>query len=490
MNRIYKLLLIVALLPLSALAAKELGSISTSSLKTNRVGDEVQISADLILDSLRLPGNRQIYVTPVVEGPQGQRVVMPSVLINGRNMHYAYERGALPKNKKLNYEVGYEVRRHNGKPQSLHYKAATPMQSWMMHQDTGVRLVLDTCGCGHPFGSSVGDPKLLNLNPAPRMRLVYYSPAVTEQPVSVHEGRARVQFEVDRTELHPTPYVCRNGQRIDNRAQLQIIEDSVRYALSDPNVEIASINICGYASPESPYLHNESLATNRSRALAEYIGNRFNLPSQKCTYSSVPENWAEFRDLVVAATDITPKQRQDLLALIDRPAYGPSDYDAKERELKTDPKFAQLYRSKILPEWFPQLRCTQFTINTRLKPLDDQKLAEVIKVTPELLSLNQMFRVARLYPEGSDDFNKVIEIAVRYYPSDPVANLNAAVAAIQKGDLDAAERMLKKAGNSPEAINARGVLEAHKGDFKAAMEYFRAAGMLPEAVKNKALLEE
>ena len=364
------------------------------------------------------------------------------------------------------------------------------MQSWMMHRDTEVRMVLDTCGCGHLYGSSVGTPSMLNLNPAPRMRLVYYSPAVTEQPVSVHEGRARVQFEVDRTELHPTPYVCRNGQRIDNRAQLQVIEDSVRYALSDPNVEIASINICGYASPESPYMHNETLATNRSRSLAEYIGSRFNLPSQKCTYNSVPENWAEFRDLVVNATDITSKQRQDLLELIDRPAYGPSDYDAKEKELKTSPKFAQLYRTKILPEWFPQLRCTQFTINTRLKPLDDNKLAEVIKVTPELMSLNQMFRVARLYPEGSDKFNDVIEIARRYYPEDPVANLNAAIAAIQKGDLDSAERMLTKAGNSPEAMNARGVLEAHKGDFDAAMKYFRSAGQLPEALKNKALLEE
>lgn len=490
MNRIYKLILILALLPLTALAAKELGSLKTSSLKAHKVGNEVQVSADLVLDSLHLGSNRQIYVTPVMEGPNGQQVALPSVLINGRNMHYAYKRGALPKNKEADYTVAYEVRRYNGKTQSLQYKAVTPLQHWMLSPVTGVRMVVDTCGCGHPLGSSSGPVIPAGLNPAPHMRVAFITPSVTEQPVTVHEGRARVQFEVDRTELHPTPYVCRNGQRIDNREQLQIIEDSVRYALTDPNVEIASINICGYASPESPYLHNEYLATNRSRALAEYIGSRFNLPSEKCTYGSVPENWGEFRELVLNANDITEQQRKDLLELIDRPAYGPSDYDAKESELKTSPKFASLYRSKILPEWFPKLRCTQFAISTRLKPLSDADLDKVIDSTPELMSLNQMFRVARLYPEGSERFNHVIEIARKYYENDPVANLNAAIAAINAGKFADAEEMLKKAGDTPEAENARGVLAAHRGDFETAIGHFEAAGQLPEAQKNKFLLQE
>lgn len=477
-------------MPIAADAARPFGKISTTQTKARKVGDELQVTACLNLDSLHLGGNNQVYVTPIVELPGAESQVLPSVLINGRNMHYAYERGSMPKDKGRDYTIAYEVRRHNGKAQSLDYKMTTPMQPWMMNTDASLRFVVDTCGCGHAYGSSAGDPSPLNLNPAPRMRLAYITPAVTELPVTVHEGEARVQFEVDRTELHDKPYVCRNGKRIDNREQLAVIEDSVRYALSDPNVEIASVSICGYASPESPYMHNEELATGRSRSLAEYIGRRFSLPAEKCTYSSVPENWAEFREMVLKANDITDTQRRDLLELIDRPAYGASDYDAKERELKTSPKFADLYKSKILPEWFPRLRCTKFQIKTRLKPLSDEKLAEIIKTRPELLSLNQMFRVARLYPEGSKEFNDVIEIASRYYPSDEVANLNAAIACMQKGNLDGASRLLAKAGDTPEAENARGVLAANQGDFVKAMEYFVKAGNLPEALKNKALLEE
>lgn len=334
-----------------------------------------------------------------------------------------------------------------------------------------------------------GSPVPLELNPVKKMLLPFMTPLVTEQPVTVHEGKARVQFEVDKTVLHDEPYVCKSGQRIDNRPQLRMIDDSVRYALTDPNVELAAIAVCGYASPESPYSHNEYLSTGRSRALAEYLGRKYNLPAEQSTYTSVPENWGEFREIVDTTKLLTPEQRADLLELIDRPTYGPSDFDQKERELKTSPKFAKLYRSLILPVWFPRLRATTFAIKTRLKPMSDEKLAEVMQKTPALLSLNQMMRVARLYPEGSEKFNKAISTALEYYPNDETANLNAAVAALRAEDYKTAEQLLQKAGNSPQAQNARGVLEVQKGDFKAAKELFESASPLPEALRNIELIK-
>lgn len=486
---IYKLLLIFMLLPVTVQAVQREKKLSVSNFKLYKAGGEIQLAADLVLDSLHLSGNRQIYVTPVIEGPGEQAVFLPAVLINGRNMHYAYLRGNMPRKKNAGYDIVYEVKRDNGKVQTLHYKAQVPVEPWMYKPDAALRLVVDTCGCGQDLGSSE-DVIPLPLNPVQRMYLAYHTPEVAALPVTIHEGRARIQFEVDRTELHVSPYKCRSGQLIDNRAQIKMIEDSVNYALANENVEIAAIDICGYASPESPYIHNDYLATNRSRALAEYIGKRYNLPADKCHYSSVPENWAEFKEQVQKAGDITSRQREDLLQLIDRPAYGASDYDAKERELKTSDKFRQLYFGKILPEWFPLLRCTKFAISTRLKPLSDEALAEVIRKNPELMSLNQMFRVARLYPEGSEQFDEVIEIARKYYPEDPTANTNAAVAAMKRGDRETAARLLEKAGDLPEANNARGVIATGNGEMEAALQFFEAAGNLPEAAKNKALIEE
>lgn len=487
MKTILRALTIAICLPATALA--QTSGISTDNVSLTASDGYLNVSADILLDGLHLKSDRQVFVTPVVKGGDDQTAALPSVLVSGRDMHYAYERGSLKDFDAISrHDILKEVRRLNGKPQRVDYITRIPLEKWMRLGNARVAFVYDSCGCGVDAGSMIAEEVPINLNPAREMRTAMMTPAVTELPVEIHEGRARVQFEVDRTELHTEPYTCRNGQKINNREQLRIIDDSVCYALSDPNVEIAEIAICGYASPESPYLHNEYLATNRSRALAEYLADRYKLPRERCTYSSVPENWKEFREEVVRNKEISEKQRADLLELIDRPAYGASDYDAKEKELRTSPKFAALYRSKILPEWFPRLRATTFAISTRLKPMGDEELARIIETTPEKMSLEQMFRVARLYPEGSDNFNRVIEIALRHYPDDPTANLNAAAAAVAREDYARAKELLEKAGDNAEAYNLRGIIATAEGEFEEAESLFEKAGNLPEASKNLNLL--
>ena len=493
MKRYFSILTIIMAALLHAHAATDNGTVSARNVNVQQNGQKVIATLDIVLDELHLSSNRQVFVTPVLKGSNDTQLVrFPSVLVNGRNMQYVYERSGLCDAAQSEYggNVCQVVRRTNGKEQTIAYTNAIDAQPWMEKQDLTFTLVLDHCGCGVKDAVDQNDLATLNFRPVYNFYTAFITPPVTELPVSIHEGKARVQFEVDKTELHAQPYVCKSGQRIDNRAQLKIIEDSIAYALSDPNVELASINVCGFASPESPYTHNDYLATNRSRALALYIGARHNLPQERCTYGSVPENWGEFRQQVLDAKDITEQQRKDLLQLIDQPTYGPADFDAKEKTLKTDPRFAKLYKEKILPVWFPQLRCTQFAISTRLKPASDERLAEIIKQTPELLSLNQMFRVARLYPEGSAEFNQTIETALRFYKDDAIANLNAAVAAIKAEDYDRAAQLLTKAGNSPEAENARGVVAAHNDDLDAALRHFTAAGTLREAQLNKVQIEK
>ena len=485
--------LAITLFILSACAVSRVdtGHIGVHIVNLTGSGGQMTVSMDISLDSLQLGSNRQLFVTPYLEGANHQTALLPTLLINGRNMQYVYERSGLTEKARETYHnINKVVKRQNGTRQSIDYLASVGIEPWMRREEVSLRLSVDSCGCGMMVGNGLSDAlATMNMNPGALMRLVYVTPPVTEQPVVAHEGMARVQFEVDSITLHTSPYTCRNGQRIDNRAQLRIIDDSISYALSDPNVEIAAISVCGYASPESPYVHNDYLATGRSRALSLYLSQRYSLPADRCTYSAVPENWEEFRQLAVDASGLTDAQRKALLSLIDRPAYGPSDYDAKERELKSSKVLSRIYREKILPVWFPQLRCTKFVINTRLRPLPDEKLAQIIGHTPQLMTLNQMFRVARLYPEGSEPFNKTIATALHYYAQDPVANANAAIAAIKNGQLEEAERLLQKAGDLPEAENARGVLATYRGDYDAALRHFAAASLLPEAQKNRKLLE-
>ena len=61
------------------------------------------------------------------------------------------------------------------------------------------------------------------------------------------------------------------------------------------------------------------------------------------------------------------------------------------------------------------------------------------------------------------------------FPGDEIANLNAANAAIRQDDFRTARRYLNKAGNSPEAVYARGALAIREKDYKTAVKYLSEA---------------
>lgn len=479
---------------LSAFAGnKNDGQVKVQNVNVQNLTDRYNVTMQIVLDELHVTKNHQLFVTPYFESGDGsQTAMMPTIVLSGRNMHYTYLRSGKTKaSGKVKYTVRQELYHKSGTSRTLDYSEVIAMQPWMNMPDTKLNVAVDTCGCGLPKGTGVALSQVIYSNPADQMLIMPFPrPEVNGGGrIIAHSGRARVQFEVNHTELHEMPYRCKSGQLIDNRKELKVIADSIHYALSNPNVEIASVMICGYASPESPYEHNQYLATNRSRSLSEFIGKKYQLPLDRCTYTSVPENWSEFRQLVVDAKDITEQQRNDLLQLIDRPATSPADYDLKETELKTSPRFANLYTSKILPVWFPRLRCTEFTINTHLKPMTDMQLREVLKENPELMSLDEIYRVAGTYEHGSKEWQDVMAVALREFPDDAVANTNAAALAVESKDYDKADYYLQKAGETDDANILRGIVATYRNDFDAARSFFLKAKNSPEAKRNLNLLK-
>ncbi len=55
-----------------------------------------------------------------------------------------------------------------------------------------------------------------------------------------------------------------------------------------------------------------------------------------------------------------------------------------------------------------------------------------------------MYLAAQDMKLGSEEYNETFEVAVRMFPDDEVANLNAANAAMARGDMKNAEYYLKK----------------------------------------------
>lgn len=103
------------------------------------VNDKMRFSADIVLDSLKLGANKQIYLTPVIEDGNGNSEVLPSALINGRSMQIAWNRGTVESSQKYTNGIKVVEKRRNGKPQSIPYDVSVPMQQWMWSPSAGVK---------------------------------------------------------------------------------------------------------------------------------------------------------------------------------------------------------------------------------------------------------------------------------------------------------------------------------------------------------------
>ena len=147
--------------------------------------------------------------------------------------------------------------------------------------------------------------------------------------------------------------------------------------------------------------------------------------------------------------------------------------DAKERSIKT--AFPKDY-AFLLKEVYPGLRHSDYAVKYEVRTYTDiNEIKRLIKTQPQKLSLNEMYLAAQDMKLGSEEYNETFEVAVRMFPDDEVANLNAANAAMARGDMKNAEYYLKKAGNSPQAVYGRGTYAALKKEFDMAEKMFTEA---------------
>lgn len=459
---------LAALMPANVAQAQGLGRIERRSTSCRPVGKDIVLKTTFVLDSLNMRSNSRMVVTPVLEGNGGQMALFRPVMINGRRQHIYYQR-----NGDKRYPDALEVRYEKGKPQSVDYLDSLPYEAWM--DGAGLRFSTDTCGCGNLLGSNAGEVHRLNFHPETGMILAFLPPVVGPDPVSSITGKAYLDYPVNRTELYPD---YRNNPR-----ELQKIIETIDKVRNDSNVTITGIDIHGYASPEGSWANNIRLSEGRAATLKGYIMQLRHFEDEIFTVNNTPEDW-DGLDSLLSASNLD--NREEILAVVrDRDM----DPDARNEKIK---KMWPVQYKFILDTWYPALRHSDYTVQYRIRTMSDRQAAKLLHMQPQLLSLNKMFRIANLYTPGSDEYNEVFDIAVRIYPNDPIANMNAANIAINRGLLDQAAMYLGKAGDSPEATHSRGVLAMLQHRFDEAetlLESARQAG-IQEAETNLTILKK
>ena len=408
-------------------------SITIENVRVKSMGKKVTLAMTVNLDKLKMGANNQFVLTPTITTENGE-VEMPKMVISGRRQHIMKQRNE----RKAKADEAYVVRRENGKPQQIEY-----LQSMSYDKRLGnyrVSISEDLCGCGDSL-----DNNQYELAEYHRPTAQYVRPEVVAEKIQELSKTAYIDFPVNRTELNP--------QYRRNPEQLDSIVRTIDALKADKNISVVGINIHGFASPEGRYESNDRLAQGRAQTLTEYVQRMVKLDKDIFTVSHTAEDWEGLRKFIAESN---MEHKQQILSIA-------NDASLKddEREARIKAEYTEEYKF-LLAACYPALRHSDYHIKYKIRPFNVDEAKELIKTRPQLLSQNEMFMVAQTYEPGSKEFSEVMEIAVRMYPNDPTANLNAACTRLNVGDAEGAKPYLDKAGNSPEAEAARKIYEEIK----------------------------
>ena len=439
-----------------------------TEVSLQRNGGFMKVDMDLGLDGFRLKDNRVAVFTPVMLNGSDS-LELPAVGLYSRSRWFQYLRfGERP----LGGE-GEKTFRWSERPDSLAYRELVPWQDWMNGSELYLRR--RDYGCCRTLLDEDMAPLTSFYQWVYKPVFHYVTPAAAPTKVREMANVSYIDFPVDRTEIYPA------YRR--NPIELQRIIASIDTVRSDPDARIDTVWLKGFASPESPYAHNTDLAKGRVASLKKYIEQMYDFQGVAILTDYEPENWEGLRSFV---TGSNIDHKAEILAMIDLDM----DPDKKEAEIKK--AYPAEYKF-MLQTWYPALRRTDYRIVYTIRNyLDVDEIRRILHTAPQKLSQNEMFLLAQSLEPGSEEYNEVFEIAVRMFPQDPVANLNAANAAMGRGDTILAARYLEKAGDSAEAVYARGILAALQGDYDGAASLIReaAAAGLPDTAEALEELEK
>lgn len=348
---------------------------------------------------------------------------------------------------------------------TIQYRYILPYEAWM--EDAKLVLQRDECGCGESTLMSVEpliDKVTLERILFPYVvapYLAYLQPVAEEVKRRDIQAECFLDFEVNKVNIRP--------EYMNNPKELAKIRTMIDDLKSDPSIKVNRLDIIGYASPEGSLANNKRLSEGRAMALRDYLATRYDFARNQYHIIFGGENW---EGLVNALDTIDIEYKDEILDIIE---YTSLEQGRESKLMKLRGGVPYRYMLKNI---FPSLRVAICKVNYDIKNFDVDEAREVIKKRPQNLSLNEMFLVANTYPAGSQEFIDVFETAVRMYPEDEVANMNAAAAALSRNDLISAERylgMVNSKKHLPEYTNAMGVLMLLKGEYDDAEKYLKAA---------------
>ncbi len=431
----------------AAAMGQQVDRLGLTDISINRLNDSTLSVGMTVNPTLcHLKNSQFMEVAPVVVSADGEHSAeLTPYSIAGKNQYY------------YNLRSGHQGALYlSGSKTVTRYNETLAWQPWMAESTVGFVIRRSTC-CGTPEVEENIPVAVIDIIPPVipvKEDIDFIVPPSTGVKEFNLEGKAYVNFPVNRTEIFP--------DYMNNPVELRKITSSIDTVRDNQDATITSITLTGYASPEGPYLNNVRLAKGRTEAVRDYVSRQYDFPASVYITASVPEDWAGLRE-AIEKSDMAMKDQ--MISFID------SDYPIEKRNDRFRELFPANYKV-LLKDVYPWLRHTDYLIKYTIRHYSDvDEIREVFRLRPQNLSLEEIYILAKSYPEDSEEYYEIFERAAELFPTDPLANINAANVAMNRNDLDAAEKYLFRAGDGPEALYALGMLYAKKKDYDKAIDY-------------------
>lgn len=461
------------------------GHIAVVPVRIEQSGDSLHVDLDVRLNGVRVKSPVSVELTPCLVAPDRMKE-LPPVSVKGRAGFKAYER-SLAFDGTTVESAAYAMpdvvlKGYDREDAVIRYRYVLRYEPWMA--DARVELQHADVSCGQsrlmditPLADRITLEKVIVPVEPMVPQLTFVRPEAEEVKRRELQAEVKLDFKVNQTVIEPA--------YMNNPRELAKIRSTIDELKGDPSISIERLEIIGYASPEGTLAGNRRLSEGRANALRNYLASQYDFPASAYRITFGGENW----DGLIRELEANPTAYKDEALSILR-------FTADEQQRKNQLKnLSGGAYQQMLRDIYPGLRTAVCVIDYVIKGFELDEAVEVFKTRPQNLSLNEMYLVANTLEPGSRAFVEVFETAVRMYPDDGTANLNAAIAALQNGNTTAAERYLEHAAavkQTPEYDNAMGVLAFLKGDFPTAERFFRqgADAGLDAARQNRDKLQE
>jgi hypothetical protein len=430
-------------------------------------GDKLALRMTVDMNSLYIRSvENRIYTPILVSVKHKKEIELPKIIIKGKRRYKADQREevlsghlmiTVPAND--SHRSIYAIEKYD-KNSSIPYRTLVAYKDWMSEATLNIREEVYGC-CGVLLETRMHRDVFQKTGFGIQPKFRYIVPEREVEKRRYEIGKAYLDFPQGQSAIDPS---FRN-----NRQELDKINQMIVMISSDPDVNVQSIEMRGYASPESSESYNKQLSSHRAQATRDYFVHlTTRIPASLYQVGSGGEDWEGLKNLLA---DYPVSHKNDILSIINTT----QNLDKREQLIKNvgnGEPYRLIYRNL-----YPKLRRVDCQINYIARDFSIDEGKQRIIDKPKLLSQNEMYQVARTYPEGSDNFNSTIITAQRHFPQNDEANLNAAAVALSENNAALAENYLSqiKNTNSPDYANCMGVLCILKGDYNMAEMYLKRA---------------